>query len=118
MGPETSLGQASSTMRAASSARPLEPKMPAIAVNTRKNGNIDISADSAIWLAIAQPSSATNSQKASTANRRLRRRRRKGVAILTRAVYMTDRVRIATPLRLLSLSLRFAVEAFWEFVAD
>jgi len=30
----------------------------------------------------------------------------------------TARVRIATPLRLLRLSLRFAVEAFWEFVAD
>jgi hypothetical protein len=38
----------------------LEPKKPARAVNTIRNGNSAISVDSAMWLAMAQPSSARN----------------------------------------------------------
>ncbi len=44
--------------RATSSARSFEPMKPAIAVTTMMNGNIAINTDSAMWLAIAQPSSA------------------------------------------------------------
>jgi len=67
IGAATSLGQASSRMRAASSASSLEPKKkPASAVTTIRNGNIAISVESAMWLAIAQPSSARKCQKAST----------------------------------------------------
>jgi hypothetical protein len=36
----------------------LEPKKPASDVSTIRNGNIAIRVDSAMWLAIAQPSSA------------------------------------------------------------
>jgi hypothetical protein len=36
----------------------VEPMKPAIAVTRIRNGNIDIRVDSAMWLAIAQPSSA------------------------------------------------------------
>ena len=44
-----------------SSASCVEPnRKPASAVTRIRNGNSDISADSAIWLAIAQPSSARN----------------------------------------------------------
>ncbi len=58
-GAATCCGQASSRMRAASSASSFEPKKkPASAVTTIKNGNSAISVDSAIWLAMAQPSSA------------------------------------------------------------
>jgi hypothetical protein len=53
-------------MRAASSASSFEPKKkPASAVTTIRNGNIAINVDSAIWLAIAQPSSARNCRRAS-----------------------------------------------------
>ena len=45
--------------------------MPASAVSTRKNGNIAIRVDKAMWLAIAQPSSALNCQKASIATRHI-----------------------------------------------
>ena len=59
IGPATCGGQASSRMRAASSARSFEPKKKAAsAVTTIMNGNSAISVDSAIWLAMAQPSSA------------------------------------------------------------
>jgi len=54
-GSATSAGHASIRIRAASSARSLEPMNPAIAVIKIRNGNSDISVDSAIWLAIAQP---------------------------------------------------------------
>src|SRR5664279_1758836 len=65
IGPATSFGQASSKMRPASSASSLEPrKKPASAVTTIKNGNSAIKVDSAIWLAIAQPSSARKCRKA------------------------------------------------------
>ena len=65
IGPATSFGQASSSSLAASSASSLEPKKkPASAVTTIKNGNSAISVDSAMWLAIAQPSSAANWRKA------------------------------------------------------
>ena len=47
---------------ATSSARSLEPKTPASEVSTMKNGNIAISAERAMWLAIAQPSSARKCQ--------------------------------------------------------
>ena len=53
-------------MRAASSASSLEPKKkPASAVTTIRNGNSAIKVDSAMWLAIAQPSSARKCRKAS-----------------------------------------------------
>ena len=55
---ETARGHASMMMRATSAARFSEPMKPAIAVTRIRNGNIDISTDSAMWLAIAQPSSA------------------------------------------------------------
>ena len=46
-------------MCATSLASSLVPKKePASAVTRIRNGNSDISADSAMWLAIAQPSSA------------------------------------------------------------
>ena len=64
---------------AASSASSFEPKKnPASAVTTIRNGNRAISADNAIWLAIAQPSSAMKRRKASAASRndRLRTRNR------------------------------------------
>ncbi len=44
-------------IRTLSSARFFEPNRPAMAVSTSRNGNIAISVESAIWLAIAQPSS-------------------------------------------------------------
>ena len=56
----TCFGQICSISSAAWSARSLEPKKPASEVITIKNGNSAISVDSAIWLAIAQPSSARN----------------------------------------------------------
>ena len=54
----TRLGQTCSNSSAAWSASSLEPKKPASAVSTIRNGNSAISVDSAIWLAMAQPSSA------------------------------------------------------------
>ena len=45
-------------MRLATSlARLLEPMKPAMPVTTMRNGNIAIKTESAMWLAIAQPSS-------------------------------------------------------------
>jgi hypothetical protein len=44
---------------------------PAIAVTRIRNGNIAIKSDSAIWLAIAQPSSAWKRYSASVAMRKL-----------------------------------------------
>jgi len=68
-------------MRAASSASCLEAeKKPASAVTTIKNGNIAISEDSAIWLAIAQPSSARKCRNASVAIRNDDVRMRKALA--------------------------------------
>src|SRR5262245_4294962 len=84
-------------MRAASSARLSEPMMPVIAVTTRKNGNIDISAESAIWLAIDQPSAAGNSQKASRAYRKLRRRKDKARAIPLGLVDIANRGGLGKP---------------------
>src|SRR5665213_1806811 len=61
IGAATSLGQAPRRMCAASSASSFEPKKkPASAVTTIRNGNNAIRVDSAIWLAIAHPSSARN----------------------------------------------------------
>ena len=48
-------------------------KNPASAVTTIRNGNSAISPDSAIWLAIAQPSSATKRLSDSAMMRQLRR---------------------------------------------
>jgi hypothetical protein len=65
-------------MRAASSASSFEPKKnPASAVTTIRNGNSAISVDSAIWLAIAQPSSARKCRNASATIRKDSLRRRK-----------------------------------------
>ena len=59
IGDATSVGQISSRMFATSSASCVEPnRKPPSAVTRIRNGNSDISADSAMWLAIAQPSSA------------------------------------------------------------
>ncbi len=70
IGPATSGGQASSSSLAASSARSREPKKkPASAVTTIRNGNSAISVDSAMWLAMAQPSSAMKCRAASIAIR-------------------------------------------------
>jgi hypothetical protein len=62
IGPPTSSGQVASMSLATSSARSLEPKKPASDVSTMKNGNIAIRAESAMWLAMAQPSSARKRQ--------------------------------------------------------
>ena len=51
-------GQVCNSSVAAWSANSCEPKKPASEVSTIRNGNNAISVDSAIWLAIAQPSSA------------------------------------------------------------
>src|SRR5579885_2559766 len=68
IGPATSLGHASSSRRAASSANSLEPKKtPASAVTTMRKGNIAINVERAIWLAMAQPSSAIKPRNASIA---------------------------------------------------
>ena len=56
----TCLGQTCSNSPAAWSASSLEPKKPASEVSTIRNGNSAIKVDSAMWLAIAQPSSARN----------------------------------------------------------
>jgi hypothetical protein len=45
-------------------------KTPASAVTTMRKGNTAIKTDSAIWLAIAQPSSRLNPAKASTTIRK------------------------------------------------
>ena len=59
IGPATSSGQVSSSSRATSSASSLEPKNEAASDVTRiRNGNSASKVDSAIWLAIAQPSAA------------------------------------------------------------
>ena len=50
----TSRGEAATIRRATSLARFFEPMKPASAVARIKNGNIAISTDSAMWLAIAQ----------------------------------------------------------------
>src|SRR5262249_30979744 len=77
IGAATWLGHASSKRRAASSASSLEPKKnPASAVTTIRNGKSAISVDRAIWLAIAQPSSAMKRWNASTESRNDRFRRR------------------------------------------
>ena len=55
---DTSRGQAAMIIRPTSLARSSEPTKPARAVTRIRNGNIDISTESAMWLAIAQPSSA------------------------------------------------------------
>jgi hypothetical protein len=56
----TCCGQICSNNCAAWSASSLEPKKPASEVSTIRNGNSAIKVDSAMWLAIAQPSSARN----------------------------------------------------------
>ena len=56
----TCFGQICSISPAAWSASSFEPKKPASDVSTIRNGNSAISVDSAMWLAIAQPSSARN----------------------------------------------------------
>ena len=57
IGPATSSGQVSSRSRATSSASSVEPKNDAASDVTRiRNGNSASRIDSAIWLAIAQPS--------------------------------------------------------------
>src|ERR1700761_1808535 len=66
-------------MRPASSASSLEPKKkPASAVTTIRKGNSAISVDSAMWLAMAQPSSARKCRKASMAIRNDSSNGRKG----------------------------------------
>ncbi len=59
IGVATSRGQVSSRSLATSSASSLEPRNEAAsAVTTMMNGNSAIKMDSAIWLAVAQPSLA------------------------------------------------------------
>src|SRR5579863_10547703 len=70
IGPDTWGGQAATIRRATSSARLREPMKPAMAVTRIRNGNIAIRSDSAIWLAIAQPSSALKRKNASMGMRR------------------------------------------------
>src|SRR5215467_1488695 len=65
MGPATSLGQASKRICATWSDSSLVPKKPAKAATTIRNGNNDISVESAMWLAIAHPSSTRKRMKAS-----------------------------------------------------
>ena len=61
MGDATSVGHICRTMFATSSASCVEPnRKPASAVTRMRKGNSAISADKAMWLAIAQPSSARN----------------------------------------------------------
>jgi hypothetical protein len=61
MGEATSVGHICRTMVATSSASCVEPnRKPASAVTRMRKGNSAISADKAMWLAIAQPSSARN----------------------------------------------------------
>src|SRR3954469_13397181 len=75
IGAATSCGQVSSSSLATSSASSLEPRNEAASeVTTIRNGNNAISADSAIWLAIAHPSSARNRLIASMKTRNNRRR--------------------------------------------
>src|SRR5436305_939057 len=57
IGPATTCGHDSKISRVASLARSEVPRKPASAVMKMKNGNIEVSIDSAIWLAIGQPSS-------------------------------------------------------------
>ena len=56
----TCFGQTCSNIPAAWSASSFDPKKPASEVSTIRNGNSAIKVDSAMWLAIAQPSSARN----------------------------------------------------------
>ena len=65
MGLATIAGQAPKISFAASSARLCVPKNPASAVRKIRNGKSEVRVDSAIWLAIAQPSSAENRHRAS-----------------------------------------------------
>ena len=53
-------GQVCSSNPTAWSASSRDPKNPASDVSTIRNGNSAIKVDSAMWLAIAQPSSARN----------------------------------------------------------
>src|SRR5215831_16136627 len=73
MPPETSGGHAATIRVATSLAKFCEPRKPASAVTRIRNGNMDIRTDSAMWLAIAQPSSALKRLKASQATRLHRR---------------------------------------------
>ena len=66
-GVATWVGQASSRICATSLASSMVPKYGASAATRIRNGNSDISAESAMWLAIAQPSSALKRENASRA---------------------------------------------------
>ena len=58
IGSATSFGQVSNRRAATREARSASPMKPAMAATKIRNGNTAISADSATWLAIAQPSSS------------------------------------------------------------
>src|ERR1700722_4258094 len=85
IGPATSLGQASSSRAATWSASSSVPnRKPVSAVTKIRNGNSDISVDSAMWLAIAQPAARPSAIKASLAMRYHGATTRKGYSVLVR----------------------------------